>query len=216
MILATTLALTLQAAPTLAQIDDLSPQAVGEVVLAGKDHGPIARIVVPERRGMNPPGMVERQLVEQTVVGPDGCSRRRWTATFFHGPGGEGQAKLDTTWAKTEIALPGPAGCPDDGYTMVQDIEPAQAFAALRRLDDLRFRGAKARFTCSDETDSHLCADPEAMRPALAKLSPWAVLREGGQTVFWMGTPGGVVTQVRYDPAQPERVTVQRAVPAPF
>ncbi len=217
MILAAMLALALQAAPTVAEMESLTPEAAGRAVLAGKHHRPIARIVTPPFRGMNPPGMVERRLVEQAVASADGCSRRRWTATFFRGPDvDDSQAQLGTISENAEVALPGPAGCPEDGYSLIQNIEPAQAFAALRRLDDLRLRGARAAFRCSDKTGSRLCADPKALRPTLAKLSPWMVTREDGRVVFWMGTPGEVITEVRYNPARPERVAVERYTPAPF
>jgi len=218
MILMTMILLATQGAPTLAVTQQLTPQAAGDIVLAGHDHGPIARIVIPANQGMNPPGFIERQFVETPVAGAEGCSRKRWTVTFFHGPAvTRDEAPLQNAYATTEVALTAAPGCPDDGYTRLNTgVEPAQGFAALRYLDDLRLRGAKARFTCSDETSSHLCAGPTEIRRALAGLKPWAVSREDADTVFWMGTPGGVVTEVRYRLDRPGRVAVTREVPAPF
>jgi hypothetical protein len=218
MMLMTMVLLATQGPPTLSALENLSPRAAGEIVLAGKDHEPVAKIVVPTGRGMDPPGTVERQLVERPVAGPQGCSRRRWIARFSHGPGvAEGEAALSSVSASTEVALPGAAGCPDDGYVHLNpSLEATQALPALRHLDDIRRGGAPAKFTCSDETASDLCADPGKTRQALAKLSPWAVTRQDGQTIFWLGEPGQAVTEVRYPLSRPDQVTVRRSIPAPF
>ena len=218
MILMTMVLLATQGPPTLGALANLSPRAAGEIVLAGKDHEPVARIVVPTGQGADPPGMVERQLVEPPVAGPQGCSRRRWTARFSHAPGvAEGEAALSSVWASTEVALPGAAGCPDDGYVHLNPgLERIQALPALRYLDDIRQGDAPAKFTCSDETASGLCGDPKALRRTLAGLSPWAVTRQNGQMVFWLGVPGEVVTEVRYSPDRLDQITVSRRIPAPF
>lgn len=218
MILMTMVLLATQGPPTLSALANLSPRAAGEIVLAGKDHEPVAKIVIPTDRGADPPGMVERQLVERPVAGPQGCSRRRWIARFSHAPGvAEGEAALSSVWASTEVALPRAAGCPDDGYVHLNPgLEAAQALPALRYLDDVRRGDAPAKFTCSDETASGLCADPGKIRQALAKLSPWAVTRQDGQTIFWLGGPGQAVTEVRYPLSRPDQVTVRRRIPAPF
>lgn len=218
MILSTVALLAVQVAPTLATVEALSPLAAGELVLAGKDHGPIVKIVVPGPGGMNAPGAVERQMVEQLVASAGGCSRRRWTVQFFHGPGvTEDQASLSAAWSATEVALPGPAGCPDDGYVHLNPgFEPVRAFTALRRLDDLRRGEAGIQFTCSDETPSNLCADPAKIPLALAKLSPRVLTDEDGETVFWLYDSGAAVTDVRYSATRPDQVSVSRRIPAPF
>jgi hypothetical protein len=218
MILTALLLLATQGPPTLAATQQGAPEAAGDLVLAGHDHGPIARIVIPVNQGMNPPGLIERQLVETPVAGAEGCSRKRWNVTFFHGPAvTRDEAPFQNAYATTEVALSGAAGCPNDGYTRLNtDVQPAQGFAALRYLDDLRLRGAKARFTCSDKTSSHLCAGPAKIRQALAMLTPWAVTLEDGDTLLWLGEPGQVVTEVRYRLDRPGRVAVRREIPAPF
>lgn len=218
MILMTMALLATQGPPTLAAIETLSPEAAGETILAGHQHGPIVKIIAPKQRGMDAPGYLRGEMVERAEAGAEGCSRRRWKIAFFQGRNATtGEAALESVSATTEIVLSGPAGCPDDGYTLLNgDIEPAQAFADLRYLDDLRLRNARAEIRCSDQTGSRLCADPRKVREALAKLSPWAVMREDGQTIFWLGVPGQVVTEVRYRFDRPSQVTVERSVPAPF
>jgi hypothetical protein len=218
MILTTLILLALQSAPTLGAMERLSPQAAGEVVLAGQDHGPIVKIAPPKFPGMSAPGGVERQMVERPVASAGGCVRRRWILGFFHGPDvTQDEAALNSVSSTTEVALAGPTGCPDDGYAQLNgDITPAQAHAALGHLDDLRLRDAKAQFSCSDETRSNLCADTKTIRRELAKLSAWAVMRRNGETVFWLGGGGGAVTEVRYALTGPDRVVVERRIPAPF
>ena len=218
MILSAAVAVMLQAAPTLATVESLPPGEAGGLVLAGKDHGPIAAIVVPRLNNL-PPGFAERQLVERPVAEKGGCVRKRWTVTFAR-KAGETESRVEGSdiWAGTEIALPGLAGCPDDDYVRLDPgLEPTQALPALKYLDALRGGDARASFTCSDQTTSDLCGDPKALRQKLAGLSPWALTRQNGQMVFWLGAPGAVVvTEVRYRPDRLDQVTVSRKIPAPF
>ena len=217
MILMTAILLALQAAPTLAMVESLPPGEAGELVLAGRDHGPIAAIVVPRLNDL-PPGFAERQLVERPVAEKDGCVRKRWTVTFARKAGeAESRPESSDLWAGIEVALPGLAGCPDDGYVRLDPgLAPIQALPALKHLDALRSGDAQASFTCSDQTTSDLCGDPKALRRKLAALSPWALTRQNEQMIFWLGVPGQVVTEVRYSLAHPKHVTVARRIPAPF
>jgi len=210
-------AVMLQAAPTLAMVESLPPGEAGGLVLAGKDHGPIAAIVVPRLNDL-PPGFAERQLVERPVAEKGACVRKRWTVTFAR-KAGETESRVESSdiWAGIEIALPGLAGCPDDDYLRLDPgLKPIQALPALKHLDALRRGDAQASFTCSDQTTSDLCADPKALRQKLAALSPWALTRQNGQMVFWLGVPGEVVTELRYSTDRLDQVTVSRKIPAPF
>lgn len=217
MILSAALALMLQAAPTLAAAESLSPEAAGALLLAGRAHGPVVAMVAPDGRGL-PPGTSERQLFERPVAEAGGCVRKRWTVTFARKPGeAEGASQRVNAWAGTEIALPDPAGCPADGYVRLNlGLTPAQGLPALKHLDALGRGEAKASFTCTDQTASDLCGDPKTLHQKLARLSAWALTPRDGQMVFWLGAPGQTVTEVRYAPARPERVAVERRIPPPF
>jgi hypothetical protein len=218
MILPILMLLAAQAAPTLAMIEGLSPQAAGELVLANRTHGPIVQVVATKTQPMAPPGSIERQFLEAPVAGAEGCVRRRWTVMFHHGPGvAPDQATPMSSMALTEVALPGAAGCPADGYVRLNPgLEPAQGLPALKRLNALGRGEAKAVFTCSDQTKSDLCGDPETLHRKLAALSPWALSRRDGRMVFWLGVPGQVVTEVSYAVDRPEQVAVSRQIPPPF
>jgi hypothetical protein len=216
MILATMAVLA--AAPTLAAVDSLPPKVAGEIALAGQDHAPIVRITAPKAGHMGIPGTVERQMIERPVADAEGCFRKRWTVRFRQREGlAEREAELSDASAIAEVALPAPAGCPDDGYVHVNPgLEPAQALAELSYLDEVRLRGAPVRFTCADETPSKLCVDPTQIRQALAKLTPWAVTHRDGDMVFWLDGPGGAVTEVRYRLPHTGEIAVSRRIPAPF
>jgi hypothetical protein len=94
-------------------------------------------------------------------------------------------------------------------------IEVAEALRSLARLEALGTASRMARFACTDSTPSRLCDDPRRIGRELARLPAWAVMRRGGDIVLWLGTPGQVVTEVRFDPAQPDQVAVSRQVPPP-
>ena len=213
MILAAMLLALMQDPPTLAEIERLSPSAAGELALAGQDHGPVVSVVLQPTRAMDPPGMVTLELVERAVAHVGGCSRKRWTL-YFHR---RDTAASSPPWHATEVALLRSGTCPDGEYVhMNPGIESPQAFEALRHLDEIRMPRSRVTFSCSDRTSSRLCASSRTIRRELARMSPWAVMREGDATILWMGVRGGVVTEVRYRAASPNRITVRRRIPPPF
>lgn len=106
--------------------------------------------------------------------------------------------------------------CPTGQYVHLNPgVDPKLVFGPLMQLEQVRLRQRKVRFSCSDSTPSHLCADDRTIHRELAAISPWALSREGGSMIFWLGTPGEVLTEVRFDTAAPERVTVSRRIPPP-
>jgi len=86
----------------------------------------------------------------------------------------------------------------------------------LAHLDAIRSPRSKISFTCTDSTQSRLCGSDRSIRRDLAALSPWAVTQQGDAWAIWLGVPGQVVTEVRYTPSSPNRVIVDRRIPAPF
>lgn len=201
----------------LSAVDRLSPLTSGAVVLAGRDHGKIES-VGRVYGDMSPPGMIEVELLERPVVGREGCSRRRWTASFKQSPGAEeGDAVLSTVSSVPEVALGRSGVCPSGRYArLAPSVTSSEAFSALKKLDAVRRERSKIEVACSDSTPSNLCADTRTVLAELRRIRPWAILRDGEVSVIWLGTPGGVVTEVRLDPARPGRIGVSRRIPAPF
>jgi hypothetical protein len=199
----------------LSAFDALPPEAAGRAVLAARDHAPIVAVEPERTRTLQPPGVRERYLVERERRTPRGCVRNRWRAVFRTTP-----AQADPTLADVrptpEIALPGKGGrCPADGYASLGvDLSPEAAFDALAMIEALR-SGKRAPSACRDATPSRLCADRDSIRDALSAIAPWHIRRDGGDMVVWMGTPGQAVTEIRYAPADPARVAIERRIPAP-
>jgi len=221
MLFETMLLLTAHAAPTVAMIKRLSPRAAGDITLVGKVHNPIAEVVFPGVRGIPPPGLVDVEMVERTMFVAGGCLRKRWKVSFSGSPSAPSDATLSYAYAVTEVALRRSARCPRDGYVNISGgIEPAQAFAGLTYLDDIRSHRRKANFSCSDSTSSGFCVNPRILRQDLAKIRPWAIKQERDVTTIWMGEfKQGymqVVTEVTYSVSDPANVTVSRRIPAPF
>lgn len=206
------------AAPTLAALKDLSPEAVGNIVLSGRDHSIVESVASPAVRGLDPPGQVKLQLTERASHRYGGCVRRRWTATFLQTPGSpESSAALHDAWPNTEVALLSNSPCSSGEFVHVNPrLTIEAALRALGHLSDVRSGKAKVRFTCADSTRSKLCRTPEMIRRQLARLPAWAVTMEDGATELWLGEPGQVVTSVSFDQARPLQVKVERAMPAPF
>lgn len=71
-------------------------------------------------------------------------------------------------------------------------------------------------FVCIDGTGSGLCDDAGRIREELAALQPWAVTRKKGHLELWKGTPGQVVTALRFQSQEPEHIDIERRIPAPF
>lgn len=207
-----------QQVPSLAQVQQLPPLAAGNLVLQGKDHRPIESVIEPEVVGIDVPGRVKLDMYEGTIADDAGCVRMRWTASFFHGPGiAKSAAKFSDAYRSTEVALRGSGPCPGGRYVHLNwGVEPLQALIALRYLDDIRFRKAKARFSCSESTSTGICRNSRTIRRELAKESPWAVMSKAGVRTFWLGSIGQTVTMVSYHASSPKRITIKREIPAPF
>jgi hypothetical protein len=207
-----------QAPLTLGSLAGLSPEALGDRVLAGRDHGIIETVGGPNHAGMMPEGFVELDLTERASRKSSGCVRRRWKARFLYQPGNpEGSATLfDPPSSVNEVALLSPS-CADGGFVHVNPkLSAEDALAALRHLHDVRKGGSRVEISCTDSTRSNLCATPESIRQALAQLRPWAVTKADGATEFWLGERGGTVTAVRFSETQRDLLTIRRFIPAPF
>jgi hypothetical protein len=203
-------------APSLALLDDLSPAAIGEVVLRGRDHGVIER-VAPDR-GLDPPGVVRLKLTERPSRISGGCVRKQWTASFVSEPGKpESSATLKDAYSAFEVALPNASGCANGQFAYVSPrMSVEHAVGALGHLRNLLSGKTKVRFSCTDSTGSDLCRTSKAIRRELARLPAWAVTRKDGEIEIWLGQPGQIVTAVRYSETSPDQIRVDRRIPAPF
>lgn len=211
-------------APDLATLEKLPPAEAGAIILAGREHGPIETIIASTPPPI-PPGVVERELIEQAVSGPEGCVRQRWTATFYYRLDGdqnatraslEGGATFASAYKSTEIALLSASGCAAARYARLnRGIDASAGLAALKHLDAIGRGKTKARFTCSGEVEKEFCGSAATARRALAKISPWAVMRKDARIMLWLGNPGSTVTIISYDEATPDRISVERKIPSP-
>lgn len=204
-------------APTFSELKRLPPDLAGDLVLRGQQHGRIESVEV-RKGGMRPSGMIEADLVEQPTASGPRCVRTRWTATFFASSDADLDAgTLDHVHSATEIALAEMGRCPAIGYAQLSvGVEQEQGFGALSVLQRIRSAAPGFRMRCSDRTSSGLCFSDRHTRRALAVLTPWAISREAGDVLIWLGTRGQIVTEVRFNSAAPGRVKVTRSVPAPF
>lgn len=198
---------------TLDEVLALPPYEAGEQVLRGVEHGRVQAVVRPPLRGLQPPNTIDLELVEQGVEQPRGCSRKRWRTMFQHGKGdNEGSAQLTSRYAGLEVART----CDAKQFTHLNSgLSPDQALGVLERLEQISAGRARVRFTCADPTESGLCADDRTTRSQLSALEAWAVTRRNGALILWLGTPGQVVTEVRFNPRAPDHVFVERRMPAP-
>lgn len=207
-----------QSVPTIAALEGLPPEAVGEVVLAGRDHSRIEAVEIPVP-DFAPPGVVQLHLVEQASRQLGGCVRRRWTAAF-HPPTPESPksaAVLRRAYSVTEVALPSEAGCSGAEFASLNSGLPVEAaLGALAYLTDVRSGKAEVRFSCTDTTGSDLCRSPRTIRQELAGLPAWAVTTRGAATELWLGDRGRAVTAFRFTDRGSLEVTVHREIPAPF
>lgn len=217
MIVLALLALQSLSAPTLEIVTRLPPDAAGDLILRGNQH---ARIVAIDEvvTTLQPPGITNLYLVEEALASEAGCSRKLWNATFRSEESADpSAATLMSAHSWYEIRLANSAFCPSNNYVRLNPrIDREAGFAALTILENIRAGAVKPKFSCADTTTSNLCRDFDAIRHELTMLSPWAVTRIDGNLELWLGTPGQVVTAVRFDLKEPGNVKIERRVPAPF
>jgi len=206
-----------EAAPTIGSIRSLSPQAIGHVVLRGRDHGIVEKVEPPAVRALEPPGFVILELTERSIAIANGCVRRRWTATFSRPPGAaESAAIFHDAYAATQVALRSASTCSDGKFAHVNPgLSIEEALSALRHLRQVSSGKAKVRFSCSDSTGSSLCRSPKMIERELARLTAWAVTKRDGKIEFWLGKGEQAVTAVTYSETSLDQVTVERRVPPP-
>lgn len=203
-------------APTLAQVEALPPQRAGELLLKGKAHAPIVSARRKVERYIGVPGQTDYELIEAARAIPGGCVRRRWTATFQSAGGGEGDAVFSGVYSKTEVAVPLP-GCARARYASLNGgVDSARALDLLRALHRIGTGATPVRFDCRSEIDPRLCTGPRTMRAAIRTTPVWAISESAGVAEYWLGEPGGVVTTVKMNTAQPGAVTITREIPPPF
>jgi len=199
------------------QLRTMSPADAGDAVLRDEPHGRIVAFEAPTG-GLNLPGVVDGEFVEQPAPRGPGCVRRRWTVTFHTTPGADiGTATPQDKRSAWEIAPSADGACPSGRYAHLNPgVSVNQGWEALARLKAVTAEAGPGTFQCSDATSSGLCKDSPAIRAALRGLTPWAITQEAGATIIWLGVPGQVVTEVRWQAADPDQLRVTRKVPAPF
>ena len=208
-----------QAAPTIASLEGLPPEAAGELVLSGRDHRVIEAVEFPTFAGPPTPGIVDVDLVEQASQQSSGCVRRRWRAAFRRPTpeSREGAAVFESAYPTTEVALPSGSACADGEFVHVNPGLPVeQALDALRHLADVRSGDAEVQFSCTDSTGSNLCEGDQMIVQELARLPAWAVTRRDASTEVWLGNRGQAVTSVTFSNPFSPQITVERRMPAPF
>ncbi|WP_312487572.1 hypothetical protein [Sphingomonas sp.] len=186
------------------------PSAVaGERLLKGVDHARIEAFLAPAG-GMNAPGVVDANLVEQPSATAQGCTRRRWTVRFRASPNDAlDRAMPEDRYATTEIARAKPSRCTSTNYVHLNPgVGTSQGFAVLDQLDRLRFDKAKFTVRCLDQTRSDLCNSEAKISYELARLEPWNISANSGGFLIWLGTPGGTVTEVRFKGQEPNHVWI--------
>jgi hypothetical protein len=205
------------APPILIDVLPLPAAEAGDVVLSGNNHGLIVSVHEVNTQ-MQPPDVVQLQFVEEATRSDMGCSRTRWTATFQAANGRTlGEAVLKTTSGTTEIKLTPGNSCGQDDYVHLDPgLDKETGFAALMWLEWVLAGSDDQRFVCADDTGSGLCDDAGKIRQELAALQPWAVTRKKGHLELRLGTPGQVVTALRFQLQEPELIDIERRIPAPF
>lgn len=202
---------------SLSQLQELSPEAAGDAVLSGRQHGPIETFETPTG-GMMPPGMIEGQFVERPTTAGSACVRRVWTVQFRAEPGADiATAKAESIYSTQEITLSAKGICPSGRYVHLNPgVDVDQGREALTNLHEISARTSRTVFLCSDETSSALCNGNKAIGAAIRVMKPWAITSSAGDILIWLGEAGNVVTEVRFKSGQPSQVFVKRSIPAPF
>lgn len=198
-------------------LEGLPPAEIGDIVLADHSHTPIVVVQPAPPQSLMPPGVIERLLYEQEQPEFGGCVRTKWLAQFNYGSGqGPHDAALTKVTRKLEVALPLAGNCPKGPYAgLGNGFAPENGILALKQLQQLISPTSKARIVCKDETKSGLCHSKAATRNTLRKVDVWWIFPNMGETMFYAGVPGQVVTVIKFKSSSPKTVNVHRQVPPP-
>lgn len=214
------LLLIAQVMPTMPAILSMRPRAAGELLLEGRKHGPIVRIARSTREEMLPPSTEQYELFEAAVRRPGGCVRKKWQVSLQRESPDQIRpaTKIGGAYPSTEVALRHGPNC--DGAAFVHlngdSMDIPAAIAALQFFDDVRRSRKKVRFSCTDSTGSGLCANQANILRELRKERLRVVMRQDGETIFWLGGTGQRSTELRYVDPRSGQVIVDRRIPPPF
>ncbi|WP_411342282.1 hypothetical protein V6U71_11095 [Sphingopyxis sp. J-6] len=214
-ILAILLSTQTTASPQLIDIEGLSTEKAGDLVLAGFEHRPI--IAISQQKIFGPPGMVELKLAESPERRGSGCERRVWTTSFLLPIEGRiGTGRMQPPYASREVALSSNLPCELAIYSELSaELSVERGVELVAALKSFALEATAVRFRCSDSTRSGLCRDDERIRAALRDLRAWHVKENSGEAVMWLGEPQQTVTEVRFIFPDPQVVKINRFVPAP-
>ncbi|WP_269789833.1 hypothetical protein [Stenotrophomonas sp. Iso1] len=189
-------------------------EELAAIYLAGKDHGPIEKLERPGSGSSHFPGVETFDLVEAPRREGAGCVRQRWHVSAPDGRRA-GPQSVDVH-ASYEVAL-SQGACPVVGYVGINPgMSSLQAIAVLERLRQPTVLSTRVRLTCSQEFGDQQCNRDHSLAEILGDLRPWLVGRQGQVLYVWLGTPGQLVTEIRYNAQAPHSLQVSRRIPAPF
>lgn len=189
-------------------------QELAAIYLADKDHGPIENLERPGNVRSHLPGMETFDLLEAPRREGAGCVRQRWHVSVPDGRRA-GPQSVDV-YASGEVAL-SQGACPVVGYAGINPgVSFIQAIAVLERLREPAVLSTRVRLACSQEFGDQQCNRDHSLAEILSDLRPWRVGRQGQEFYVWLGTPGQLVTEIRYSTQGPLSFQVSRRIPAPF
>lgn len=189
-------------------------QELAAIYLAGKDHGPIEKLERPGNARSHLPGVETFDLVEAPKREGAGCVRQRWHVSVPDGR--RAGPQLADVHSSGEVAL-SEGACPVNGYAGINPgMSPLQAIAVLERLREPTVLSARVRLTCSQEFGDQQCNRDHSLAEVVGDLRPWLIGRQGQEFYVWLGTPGQLVTEIRYNTLDPQSLQVSRRIPAPF
>lgn len=118
-LLAILLTAQILSAPSLAEVEALSPEQAGRLLLSGRTHASILSAGRDTWPG-GTPSFTDYELVEAARPLSGGCVRRRWTARFESSATAPGESPIYAgVRSQEEVALPVKGSCPEDGYALL-------------------------------------------------------------------------------------------------
>ncbi|WP_152982523.1 hypothetical protein [Stenotrophomonas humi] len=189
-------------------------QELAAIYLADKDHGPIENLERPGSVRSHLPGVETFDLLEAPRREGAGCVRQRWHVSV---PDGR-RAGLQPVRVHSsgEVAL-SQGACPLVGYAGINPgMSSIQAIAVLERLREPIVLSTRVRLACAQEFGDQQCNRDHSLAEVVGDLRPWQVGRQGQEVYVWLGTPGQLVTEIRYNAQGPQSLQVSRRIPAPF
>lgn len=196
----------------------LSPDQAGDLILKGQNYKEIVDVQQIKSQYIEPPGYVKYSLTEEPIKIHDGCTRKRWIATFYKWRNHPQDGDLyRTPYSTSAVALSPKRHCSEAEFIYVNPgLTDLEALNILRAFQTILSKKTKSSFQCKNTADDNLCKNRKSILHGL-KTNRIVLLQKAQNGVrVVLDTPTRFMIRVRFNPKDLGSISVEQDRPPPF